>query len=204
MASHSRYYSTSHVRNTNNNKLNPFFITGITDAEGTFSCIIRKSVGHRLGWRVEVIYQIGLHKKDLELLKEIQAFYGGIGLITKPSKNMCAFRVSSLKELSEKIFPHFDKYNLITKKLADYLLFKQIVTMMNQALHLTEDGIQVIMNIRASLNLGISVAHKRAFPKTIPVKRPIIPKGKIPQPEWMAGFVTGEGCFFIKKIKVEI
>jgi len=32
---------------------------------------------------------------------------------------------------------------------------------MNQALHLTEDGIQVIMNIRASLNLGISVAHKK-------------------------------------------
>jgi len=147
LASHSRYYSTSHVHNTNNNKLNPFFITGITDTEGIFSCIIQKSVGHRLEWRVEVIYQIGLHKKDLELLIEIQAFYGRIGLITKPLKNMCTFRVSSLKELSEKNLPHFDKYNLITKKLADYLLFKQIVTMMNQALHLTEDSIQVIMNI---------------------------------------------------------
>lgn len=36
---------------------------------------------------------------------------------------MCAFRVSSPKQILEKILPHFDKYNLITKKLADYLLF---------------------------------------------------------------------------------
>ena len=32
--------------------LNPFFITGLTDAEGSFVCIIRKSAGRRLGWRV--------------------------------------------------------------------------------------------------------------------------------------------------------
>jgi len=37
------------------------------------------------------------------------------------------------------------------------------------------------MNIRASLNLGISLAHKRAFPKTIPVKRAIITKEKVAQ-----------------------
>ena len=35
-----RLYSTS---STIINSLNPFFITGLTDAEGSFACIIRKS-----------------------------------------------------------------------------------------------------------------------------------------------------------------
>jgi group I intron endonuclease len=41
-------------KNNNNNILDPFFITGITDAEGTFACIIRKSAGHHLGPRTSV------------------------------------------------------------------------------------------------------------------------------------------------------
>ena len=63
----------------------------MTDAEGSFVCIVKKSAGHRLGWRVEVLYQVGLHKKDLELLKFIQTFFGEIGIITTDQNNMCAF-----------------------------------------------------------------------------------------------------------------
>jgi hypothetical protein len=120
-----RFYSTSSSVHTINNIFNPFFITGLTDAEGSFICIIRKSAGHKLGWRVEVIFQIGLHKKDLNLLKLIQAYFDGIGFIVTYSNNMCAFRVSSHKQILNKIIPHFDKYFLITKKQADFLLFKK-------------------------------------------------------------------------------
>lgn len=60
--------------------------------------LVRKSAGHRLGWRVEVVFQIGLHKKDLELLKLLQAFFGGIGVITHWN-DMCAFKVSSPKQI---------------------------------------------------------------------------------------------------------
>ena len=55
-----RLYSTS---STIINSLNPFFITGLTDAEGSLVCIIRKSTGHRLRWRAVVVFQIALHKK---------------------------------------------------------------------------------------------------------------------------------------------
>jgi LAGLIDADG endonuclease len=83
-----------------------WFLTGLTDAEASFSCTVRKSAGHRLGWRVEVVFQIGLHKKDLELLKLIQAFFGGIGGITHWN-DMCAFKVSSPKQILNQIIPHF-------------------------------------------------------------------------------------------------
>lgn len=114
---------------------------------------------------------------------------------------MCAFRVSSPKQILEHILPHFDKYPLITKKHADYLLFKKIVMMMLKKEHLTAEGLQEIVNTKASLNLGLSDSLKLAFPNTIPVLRPIVTNKKIPHFQWVAGFVTGEGCFFIKITK---
>jgi len=70
--------------------------------------------------------------------------------------------------------------------------------LMEKGEHLKEVGIQAIINIRASLNLGLSEVQKVNFPNTIPVIRPCIPLTEIPHPEWVAGFITGEGCFFIK------
>lgn len=175
-----RFYCTSAALMSH---FNPFFITGLTDAEGSFVCIVRKSAGHRLRWRVEVVFQIGLHKRDLELLKLIQAFFGGIGVISTSTNGMCAFRVTSIKQILNKIIPHFDKYNLITQKQADYLLFKQIVTLLEQGEHLKVEGLQAIINIRASLNLGLSKVLKVAFPNTKPVARPFLPLAEIPHPE---------------------
>jgi len=134
---------------TSLNTLNPFFITGLTDAEGSFVCIIRKSIGHKLGWRREVVFQIGLHQKDLDLLNLIQAFFGGVGTITTNSNGMCAFRVTSPKQILNKIIPHFDEYSLITQKKADYLLFKEILISIAGGEHLKMEGLQGIVNIRA-------------------------------------------------------
>lgn len=190
--------------NINNNILDPFFITGLTDAEGSFVCIIRKSTNTRLGWRVEVVFQIGLHKKDLKLLEAIKTYFNAGIISENKSEDMCAFRVSSPKQILEHILPHFDEYPLITQKSADFLLFKTIVQMMLNKEHLNEEGLQEIVNIRASLNLGLSNVLKSAFPDTIPVSRPLVTNqlyNKIPHPQWVAGFVTGEGCFFIKITK---
>lgn len=60
------------------------------------------------------------------------------------------------------------------------------------------EGIQNIVNIRASMNNGLSVVLKEAFPNTIPVIKPLIVNQEMPAPEWLAGFTTGEGCFSVK------
>lgn len=51
------------------NSLNPWFITGFVDAEGTFVIKVSKSPRSRAGWRVEAIFIIGLHQKDFPLLE---------------------------------------------------------------------------------------------------------------------------------------
>lgn len=174
--------NSEHSLNSFSLNSHPFFITGLTDAEGTFSCSVKKNSLYRLGWRVDITFQIGLHKKDLELLKLIKSYFGEIGSIVYSSE-MCLFRVSSLKQILKKILPHFDKYPLITQKHADYLLFKQIVMLMVRGEHLKEEGLQAIVNIRASLNLGLSEVLKAAFPYTINVPRPSLHVQKIPHPD---------------------
>ena len=144
---------------------------------------------------MELVFSIRLHIKDLAALKSIQAFFSGIGKIYIHEKvGEATFRVSSVKEL-ELIVNHFDKYPLITQKWSDFMLFKQALGLIKCKKHLTLDGLQEIVNIKASMNLEISSPD---FPNTVPVIRPSVPKiNSSIDPFWMAGFVAGDGCFSV-------
>jgi len=113
-----------------------------------------------------------MHEKDRALIQPIQEFFGGIGYISKPNnRSTVEFRVSTLNDIINVIIPHFDNYPLITKKHSDYVLFKQVILLMLNKEHNTLKGIQKIVNIKASLNLGLSKDLKEAFPDTIPTKK---------------------------------
>ena len=170
----------------------PWFITGFADAEGCFAIIIRKSSKNNLGWQLEANFIINLHKKDLELLKLIQNYFGG--RIGKERNGCCDLTVSSLDLILTKVIPHFDKYPLKTQKHADYLLFKEVVMMMKRKEHLTAEGLQKIINIRATINKGLSPLLKEAFPNSVAVPRPQVTQSSI-HPQWVAGFTSGDGCF---------
>jgi hypothetical protein len=64
------------------------------------------------------------------------------------------------------------KQMLKTKKKEDFILFKEVVDMVKNGEHLNPEGLQKFVNIRASINLGLSYKLKEAFPETVPVKRP--------------------------------
>jgi len=110
--------------------LNPYFITGFSDAECSFLSLVIKRPESRTGWRIVCRYQIGIHVKDLALLESIQSYFGGIGHIVKQGDGLFSYQVSSPKHISEIIIPHFEKYPLITKKKKeDFILFKEFIDM---------------------------------------------------------------------------
>lgn len=41
--------------------------------------MIMKEEKRKIGWRIEPKFQLGLYKKDLSLLLQLQQFLGGIG-----------------------------------------------------------------------------------------------------------------------------
>lgn len=68
--------------------------------------------------------------------------------------------------------------------------------------HNTLEGLQKIINYRASLNLGLSNDLRKAFPTTVPSRLKLEnsvtqANNNILHPEWVAGFSTGESNFFI-------
>lgn len=163
--------------------LDPDYVTGFCDGEACFFVNFQKSSERRTGWGVRAGFSIGLHEKDKRLLELIKSYFG-VGEIFKHSKNASQYRVTSLKELTDVIIPHFLKHPLITQKRADFEFFKQVVCLMNQRKHVTTEGILQILNIKAAMNYGLSDALKAApfFSNISPVTRPVIEFKGIPNP----------------------
>ena len=76
-------------------------------------------------------------------------------------------------------------------------MFKEIVELVNGREHTNPEGLKRIVNLRASMNKGLSDVLIAAFPNTTPVGRPLVEDQEIKDPNWLAGFVDGEGCFMV-------
>lgn len=188
-------YST--ISHNKTQPISPWFISGYSDAEGCFNVGLQKNPNGK--FYVRPSFQLHVHSKDNLLLMQIRAYFKDIGNIYM-SGDKSKFTVRSLDDLL-KIITHFDNYPLITQKKADFILFKQIIDKVVKGEHLSAKGLQEIVNIRGSINLGLSDSLKAIFPNTIPVTRPQIKNITVPHPEWMAGFVSGEGCFLVQMAK---
>jgi hypothetical protein len=93
---------------------------------------------------------------------------------------MANYSIGNIKDLTTIIIPHFLKYPLLTQKAADFILFKRVVEIMNEKGHLTEEGLQRIINLKVSKNLGLSELLQAEFNNINPVARPTINTTKIP------------------------
>lgn len=175
--------------------LNPWFITGFVDAEGSFMIKINSNASLKNKWGVSASFKITLHLRDKSLLEQIQLYFGVGKIYTSGSS--AAYEVNSLKEL-EIILSHFNKYYLISQKYSDFELFKAAVSLVKTGEHLTLEGLQKIVNIKASMNRGLSNKLAAEFPNTVPAVRPKVEKHIIPSPQWIAGFASGEGCLMVR------
>lgn len=175
--------------------LNPYFITGFTDAEGSFCLTITKNSNYSFGFTVKCVFKINLNTKDRALLEMIKEHFR-VGKIYKHGENSIQYLVSSLKDL-EVIIAHFDKYPLITHKQRDFLLFKAAVQIIKNKEHMTTEGLKKFASLRAQSNKGIQIADLFPGEEIIPVSLPEVNPSTIPNPNWLVGFVTGEGCFFV-------
>ena len=100
------------------------WVTGFADAEGSFVVSIAKRKGSdSLSMRAS--FEIGLNKKDILILHEIQDFFSPegdpVGRVTaRKSLATAGFAVNKISHLMEIIIPHFEKYPLQTQKRVDF------------------------------------------------------------------------------------
>lgn len=193
------YYSTLSNPSSNSEiELAPYYVTGFSDGESSFHVAIFKNKNYKSGFQIQAKYTTQLHSKDLELLTKLQSFFGGVGsIVIKKEAESAIFSIQSLKDLSNVIIPHFDKYPLLTKKRADFLLFKKVVNLMVQGIHLSSQGVEEILSIKASMNKGLNPEISQLYPQIVAVKRPEVECGSLMVNwDWLCGFIEAEGSFF--------
>jgi hypothetical protein len=127
---------------------------------------------------------------------------GGIYLARKGE--FVNYIISSIKDLN-KLVIHLEKYPLLTQKAVDFFLFKQIIDLINNKAHLTVEGLNQIVNLKASMNLGLSDKLKLEFPGYRAMERPVINSDSYAaniNPYWLSGFVSAEGNFDVRTPKI--
>jgi LAGLIDADG DNA endonuclease family protein len=116
---------------------------------------------------------LGLNYKDKALLENIKYTLGVGNIFYNSNDKTYKFKVSNINELFNIIIPHFKRYYLITQKHIDFEIFSKIVIIIKNKEHLTMQGLQKIVNLKAILNLGILDNLVKNYPEIKIMKRDI-------------------------------
>ena len=127
-------------------------------------------------WGVSLRFSFCLHKKDRPLLEQIQIFFNGVGGITGGNDDLVQYNVTKIADIIHEVIPHFEKYPLLTQKYSDFKLFKSIAELVYNKEHLTDEGLNKVLSLKASLNKGLSLNLKQSFPLIEAVERPRVPE----------------------------
>ena len=94
---------------------NPMWVTGLTDAEGSFIISIykRKETNN---WQINPSFQLWLESKDLRILEGLKDFFGVGILNTRENKGVTSFSVTKINDLMNVVIPHFSNFPLQTQK----------------------------------------------------------------------------------------
>jgi len=90
------------------------YISGFIDGEGCFCVSFQPSRRHRLGWEVRPSFSVSQNADRAQLLFEIHERWG-CGFI-RPDRcdNTLKLEVRNIRELWEKVIPHFRRFPLLS------------------------------------------------------------------------------------------
>lgn len=129
------------------------WVTGFVDGEGCFHVGISKHSGMTMGYQVLPELTVVQHKRDVQVLHALKAYFGCGVVRTNHADRMC-FRVRNMDHLKNVIVPFFDKHPLKTKKRIDFEFFKSVLSMMEVGDHLHEAGLMKIREAAPKMNRG--------------------------------------------------
>lgn len=132
--------------------IHPEWLAGFAEGEGCFFIAIQKSSAYKLGKTVSLIFQITQHVRDRELLYLFIKYLGCGRLQTSGIQTV--FLVTRFEDISNIIVPFFNKYSLQGDKKANFLYFCEAVKLVEQKAHLTQEGLDKIIEIKLGMNRG--------------------------------------------------
>jgi hypothetical protein len=138
-------------------RLDPWWIVGFVDGEGCFSISILKNLTTKAKVQVFPEFVVTQGAKSLSVLEALQQYFG-CGKIYENRRtdnhreNLYRYCVRSKQDLQTKIIPFFDDYHLKTAKNNDFLVFKQVISIIEKKDHLRTVGLDSIRTLVATMN----------------------------------------------------
>jgi len=127
-----------------------YYLAGFVDGEGSFMVVVRKRDDYKIPWKISVCFNVS--QKDRVILTLFKR-YLQCGTLRMREDGIWYYEVNNLRAIVENVIPFFEKFRFLSsKKKNDFRVFKQIVKILENNEHLTEDGIKKILSLRKKLN----------------------------------------------------
>lgn len=183
-----RYYS-----NGESYKLDPYFVTGLTEAEGSFSIIKCHDARAKFGMSILLRFKITMLVNEIALLKQVKAFLG-VGSLELDEKRGTVDYVVRDKISLGVIKNHFIKYPLRGTKFLDFKDFVQALELIEQNLHRSEQGVKLLVSLSEGMNSLRKDYLKMPPIHTIKGNSVFIPLDG----HYINGFIAGDGCLYMR------
>jgi LAGLIDADG endonuclease len=150
------------------NLLNPHWIAGFVQADGTFGLNFTNQVKMKLGFTGSASqpqFRVTQHERgggsalpsgrarDLMVLKRIISTMG-CGKIVNPSSGRDRYDISvaNIKDIAGIVIPFFEKYPMYGAKNLDFLSFCKGISIIKNKGHLTQQGLDQLKDLAYSMN----------------------------------------------------
>ena len=133
-------------------ELSPEWVVGFVDGEGCFFVGIQRNPTVTIGMQVIPEFRVVQHARDMDILHALKRFFG-FGRVCQNHGDRWEYRVRRIEHLRE-IAHFFAKHPLRTKKRVDARKFSDVLRLMEERRHLTDDGLREIAKLAASMNTG--------------------------------------------------
>ncbi len=141
--------------------LNPDYIIGLVDGEGSFTAYIRNpDLNENIKRRVkaEPRFYLKLAEKDKNILYELKKFFDCGNVYFQRDKrknhqNCYRYEVANRNDLEKVIIPFFKKHQLrLVSKKKDFKIFCQIMKKIKRKEHLTRSGLKGLYQLKQKMH----------------------------------------------------
>ena len=137
-------------------KLEPWYVSGFVDGEGSFHIALYADLQMKVGWKPIPEFHVSQRISSRLVLDQLVEFFGCGYVKANHRKNpkdvTYVYVVRDRADLLMKIIPFFEKWTLQTEKRNDFRIFAEIVRLMAFGNHRTKQGLKRIIDLAYTMN----------------------------------------------------
>ncbi len=129
-----------------------YYLAGFTDGEGSFNLSFRRRKDYSMPWKISLCFNVSQRDKVILTLfkKHLRC-----GTLRMREDGVWYYEVDNFTAITENVIPFFDRFGFLSvKKKRDFAKFKQLAELISMGAHLSNEGIQKILEIRRTMNDG--------------------------------------------------